>query len=214
MWRRGPGETIVAETEGLHLVVHPLCPAGYVRFVVVRPSQTAPDRYALLSSGSQESVQAAMRGAERAAARVALFRPPPVARPVRTAAVPVQPSFPLSGRRVLVVEDEWIIAHDLELALRKHGAEVAGPVPSLDRARAMLATEGDQLDGAVLDVNLRGQMVYPLADTLAQSGVPFVFATGYSAESIPERYAHVPRCYKPIDADAVVRALGRQLPDS
>ena len=122
-----------------------------------------------------------------------------------------RPDVHLSGRRVLVVEDEWVIAHDIEQAFRKRGAEVAGPVPSVDRARALLAAEAD-LDGAVLDVNLGGQMVYPLADALAQSGVPFVFATGYGAESIPERYAHVPRCYKPIDADTVARALGRQLP--
>ena len=51
-----------------------------------------------------------------------------------------------------------------------------------------------------------------IADALERSGVPFVFATGYDADSIPERYANVPRCYKPIDADAVAQALGRQLP--
>jgi CheY-like chemotaxis protein len=215
-WQRGPDDTIMAEAGALRLIVYPPCAAGYVRFLVMRRPEIPTSRCALLSSGSEESVQAAIRAAERTAARIALCSPLPAAAqpPDATLGAALEadprPSLHLSGRRVLVVEDEWIIARDLEQAFRKRGAEVAGPVPSLDKARALLAAGAD-LDGAVLDVNLGGQTVYPLADALAQSGVPFVFATGYGAESIPECYAHVPRCYKPLDADAVARALGCQL---
>ena len=113
----------------------------------------------------------------------------------------------LSGQRILVVEDEWVIAADLTRALRECCAEVVGPAPTLDRAMGLLAAERT-LDGAVVDVNLRGLTAYPLADELERRGVRFVFATGYDAASIPRRYAHVPRCQKPLDAAAVAWALG------
>ena len=101
--------------------------------------------------------------------------------------------------------------HTAERAPRERGAEVSGPVPTLDWALTLLAVE-TYLNGAVVDLNLRGQMAYPLADVLERCGVPFVFSTGYGAEHIPKRYAHVPRCYKPVDAAAAVHALGCPLP--
>ena len=112
----------------------------------------------------------------------------------------------LTGQRVLVAEDEWIIADDLAQALRDYKAEVVGPVPTLSRALSLLAAEPG-LTSAVIDVNLRGTMAYPLADELRRRGVPVVLATGYDAESIPPRYASLPRCHKPLEAAAVARAL-------
>jgi len=110
------------------------------------------------------------------------------------------------ARRVLVVEDEYFLADDMARALETLGAEVIGPVPSAEKALA-LASSGEHMDGAVLDINLRGELVYPVADLLAQRGVPFVFATGYDQASIPDNYSHVPRWEKPYNPDALAAVL-------
>lgn len=111
----------------------------------------------------------------------------------------------LAPRRVLVVEDEYFLADDMARALRSLGAEVVGPVATCDRAIAALGA--GPVDAAVLDINLRGQMVFPLADLLIARSVPFVFATGYDRAAVPAAYQHVPRWEKPFDADALARAL-------
>ncbi len=116
------------------------------------------------------------------------------------------PSATLAGRRVLVVEDEYFIADDIARALRKLGAEVIGPLPSRDEALDAFSSQG-RIDAAVLDINLRGEVIYPLADALRQRGVPFVFATGYDAASIPEPYRCVARWEKPFDPHALAAAL-------
>ena len=117
----------------------------------------------------------------------------------------------LAGRRVLVVEDEYFIADDIARALRNLGAEVIGPVPR--REEALAAFSGDErIDAAVLDINLRGDVIYPVADALRERGVPFVFATGYDHASIPEPYRSVSRWEKPFDPHelvAVLPAFGR-----
>jgi CheY-like chemotaxis protein len=115
-----------------------------------------------------------------------------------------QPS--LSGRRVLVVEDEFFVADDLVQAITQLGAEIIGPVPTRDEALDLLATAG-QIDLAVLDINLEDEAVYPVADALAARGVPFLFATGYSQALVPARYQHVPRWEKPFDPQALAQAL-------
>ena len=112
----------------------------------------------------------------------------------------------LTGQRVLVAEDEWIIADDLAQALRGYKAGTVGPAPTLGSALSLLAAEPG-LTGAVIDVDLRGTMAYPLADELQRRGVPVVLATGYDSESIPSRYAGLPRCHKPLIAAAVARTL-------
>lgn len=112
---------------------------------------------------------------------------------------------PLENRRVLVVEDEYFIADDIATALRKLGAEVVGPVPDRNRALTRLASE--RIDLAVLDINLRGDLVYPLADTLRECRVPFVFATGYDRRAIASGYEDVPRWEKPFDHDKLARSL-------
>jgi len=112
----------------------------------------------------------------------------------------------LEGRRILLVEDEYFIVQDLARAFAQAGAEVIGPAATVaDALRRIAATP--KLDGAVLDINLQGEMVYPVADALATRGVPFVFATGYDRENIPDRFSARIRCEKPVKPDQVARAL-------
>ena len=113
---------------------------------------------------------------------------------------------PLRDRRILVVEDEYMMADDLQYELEKAGAEVIGPVPSVADALRLLATE-EVIDGAILDVNLRGEKAYPVADVLRERAIPFVLATGYETWSLPEAYKDVPRCEKPVDLRHLARTL-------
>ena len=102
-----------------------------------------------------------------------------------------------AGRRVLVVEDEYMLAEDLREELERAGAEVLGPVPSVKKALEILQSE-PRPDMALLDINLQGEMAWPVADLLRNTGIPFIFATGYDAKAIPPRYADVPRTEKPV----------------
>jgi DNA-binding NtrC family response regulator len=104
---------------------------------------------------------------------------------------------PLSGRRVLVVEDETMVAWLLEDMLADLGCAVVGPAARVNQALAMLDAEA--IDAAVLDVNLNGQMSYPVADALAARGVPFVFSTGYNKVRLPNSYQNFPVLQKPFD---------------
>jgi CheY-like chemotaxis protein len=104
---------------------------------------------------------------------------------------------PLLGRKILIVEDEFLIAMDIETSIEDAGGEVVGPAGTVDAALAAVTNAGD-IDGAVLDINLRGKLVYPVADALAERQIPFIFTTGYDDGSIPERFAAVRRCGKPI----------------
>lgn len=117
----------------------------------------------------------------------------------------VQPPS-LRNRRVLIVEDEYMIADDMALDLKCFGAEVVGPAASVKTALACLA-ENEDIDAAVVDINLGGEMAYPVADALTERGVPFLFATGYERWSIPERYSKVVLCEKPVEAASIARAL-------
>jgi len=111
----------------------------------------------------------------------------------------------LAYRRVLIVEDEYFLADDMAQALQKLGAQVIGPVPTPDKALALLADE--PVDAAILDINLKGQMVFPVADALREQGVPFVFATGYDENAVPEAYKDVPRWEKPFRPEDLAKAL-------
>lgn len=112
----------------------------------------------------------------------------------------------LSGWRIFVAEDEYLIASDLREALTRAGAEVLGPVPTVEEAKALLARE-EHIDAAVLDVNLRGDMVFAVAEALQARGVPVVFATGYDADVMPERFAHNLRLEKPLQARNLAEVL-------
>jgi DNA-binding LytR/AlgR family response regulator len=106
----------------------------------------------------------------------------------------------------LLVEDDYLIADDLQNELTKAGAEVIGPVATLAKALQILGA-GTALDGAVLDVNLGGEKVFPLVDALRQRGIPSVFVTGHDERAIPAAYADVPHCEKPAGACKVAQAL-------
>lgn len=114
---------------------------------------------------------------------------------------------PLTGKRILIVEDEYFIASDLKRALCDRDAVVLGPVASLDAGLAA-AVEGS-IDLAVLDVNLDGADSYPIADRLAQRGVPFMFVTGYDDWAMPAAYRDTPRVAKPYRPSAVVNVVER-----
>jgi two-component sensor histidine kinase/DNA-binding response OmpR family regulator len=103
----------------------------------------------------------------------------------------------VEAARVLLVEDEALVAMMIEEILTGLGLCVAGPFGTA--AEAMAAAGDEDVDAAILDVNLGGELIYPLADALAARGVPFVFVTGYGAESIDSRFAHVPILQKPIE---------------
>lgn len=113
---------------------------------------------------------------------------------------------PLRGKRVLVVEDEYMIADDLASELRHAGAEVIGPAASLPQAMRLIA-QTDRLDGAVLDINLRETLAYPLIDQLIDTGVRVLISSGYDEAMIPERYRHLPRCEKPVSPHKLLLAV-------
>ena len=115
----------------------------------------------------------------------------------------------LRDRRILVAEDEYFIADEIAEALRAAGAVVVGPAATVPEA-ADLAAAGP-LQGAVLDVNLNGTMIWPVADILVALGVPVLLATGYDAGVVPPAYAHLPRCEKPVTGRELIRALGLAL---
>jgi len=112
----------------------------------------------------------------------------------------------LQGRRLLVVEDDYLIAQDIRCHLEDAGDEVIGPMPSVSKALAAIAT-GTRIDAALLDVNLKGEQVFPVADALAKRRVPFVFTTGYDASALPESYRHVSRCEKPVNMSVILSTI-------
>ena len=107
-----------------------------------------------------------------------------------------QPTM-LLGNRLLLVEDEALVGMMMKDTLTELGFEVVGPYSTMKAATA--AVNSEHFDGAILDVNLAGELVYPLADVVAQRGVPFVFVTGYGADGIDRRYSDVPILQKPIE---------------
>ena len=111
-----------------------------------------------------------------------------------------------SARRILVIEDEPLIAMMLEDFLDMLGHQVAGSADGVDDALALIAAGG--IDAAILDVNLRGgEKSWPIADTLAREGVPFILATGGTGDSIIEQYRDRPTLAKPFTIDGVRQAL-------
>ncbi|WP_149539166.1 response regulator [Siccirubricoccus phaeus] len=115
----------------------------------------------------------------------------------------------LQRRRVLLVEDEAIVAQLLEDKLRDAGAELLGPAATLAEAfrLAETALADGGLDAVILDVNLGGEQVLPLADWLDARGVPFIFATGYGNGPQRGRHLAAPVMAKPFDPDALVASL-------
>lgn len=108
----------------------------------------------------------------------------------------------LAGRAVLLVEDQSIIAMDMEYSLKKAGCRVIGPVGRLQAAIALARDE--QIDFALLDVNLFGETVFPAAEILDGRGIPFVLTTGYGEAGVPEGRARWRVVSKPYDCDQLI----------
>jgi CheY-like chemotaxis protein len=109
----------------------------------------------------------------------------------------------LAGLRVLMVEDEMMLAMSLEDLLELVECKVV-KAPSVKKALALIDKE--EIDGALLDVNLRGGRVYPVAEELAQRDIPFVFMTGYDETAIDKRWRDRPIVRKPFSLDALEHA--------
>jgi DNA-binding NtrC family response regulator len=114
-----------------------------------------------------------------------------------------------SNCRVLLVEDEMLVAWLIEDMLADLGCAVIGPASSVNQALAMIDAEA--IDAAVLDLNLNGQMSYPVADALAAHGVPFVISTGYDKDTLPDDYRACPVLQKPIHRSELSDTLAKLL---
>jgi len=112
---------------------------------------------------------------------------------------------PLSGRTILVLEDEFFQARGMKTVLEEAGATVAGPVGRDEDAAALLGTV--QVDAAILDINLGGGPSFETARALQQAGVPFAFVTGYDAATVPSSFASVPRFAKPANERVLIQEL-------
>jgi len=117
-------------------------------------------------------------------------------------------SVEVPGRRVLIAEDEYLVAKRMVEEFAKLGVETIGPASTVKRALDLVEHSGP-LDAAVLDIKLRNEMIFPVADALRARGVPFVFTTGYSQKIIPDRYKDVVRYEKPFDVAEVARVVAQ-----
>jgi CheY-like chemotaxis protein len=113
---------------------------------------------------------------------------------------------PLEGRRVLVIEDEYFLDDDIVGALTALGARIVGPYGDFEEA-AQIVDRDVAIDAAVMDVNLRDQMVFPLARLLRSRQVPLVFTTGYDKSTIAPEFRDVRLWSKPLDVHAMAREL-------
>jgi len=107
----------------------------------------------------------------------------------------------------MVVEDDYLVALALSTVLEEAGACVVGPIAGAREAVALLEEGREQVDAAILDVDLNGEKSYPVADALALRHIRFIFATGYGMDALAEGYRHYPCCQKPFDHRAVLNAL-------
>lgn len=115
-------------------------------------------------------------------------------------------NLPFDGLKILLVEDEYVIASDLKQILTNLGAGIIGPAGTIAAAQKLIDTN-PLPNAAILDINVRGTLVYPIAENLSAQGVPFVFVTGYSADTVPAEFASAPHCEKPVTARNVEAAV-------
>jgi CheY-like chemotaxis protein len=109
------------------------------------------------------------------------------------------------GKRVLIVEDEYFLADETRRKLEESGAIVVGPVGTVGSALELLDVE--QIDGAILDIHLVDELVFPVAEELEQRGIPFVFATGYNPSILPAKFTGFALCEKPAELGSIAEAL-------
>ncbi len=131
----------------------------------------------------------------------------PLGKRDRETGMSVPPTLNAAERpRILLVEDEVLIAMYIAEALELQGFEVIGPYPTV--ARALSALQNPQCcDAAILDAHLRDESATPVATALAANGTPYVVATGYNRSQLPEILASVPILAKPVDVDELVTQL-------
>ena len=116
-----------------------------------------------------------------------------------------EPKRTLKGTRVLLIEDEYFIADDVQRILTAAGAEVVGPIATVRKAHS--AVDEGAFDCVVLDLNLQGESAIPVADRLAAEGHVFAIATGYGSPAIPEHLKGMPRIEKPYDPAALLKLV-------
>jgi DNA-binding response OmpR family regulator len=114
----------------------------------------------------------------------------------------------LIGLRILVVEDDYIVATECDSVLREHGARVLGPVPDVARARATLFLELP--DCMLLDINLKGEMAFDLAREAAARGIPTIFTTGYDRAVLPSAMRARPLLQKPVETRQLIHCVWRE----
>jgi DNA-binding NtrC family response regulator len=114
---------------------------------------------------------------------------------------------PLQGRKILILEDEAPIALSLASAVAQAGGIAIGPAASVAASFALMADH--TLDGALLDIRLRGETSFPLADVLAVLGIPFVFVSGLSSALMPYTHRDRPLFDKPYEVRDVIATLAR-----
>jgi len=112
---------------------------------------------------------------------------------------------PLKGRRILVVEDSPVVAPFTVDILAELGCEVLGPAPNMASARELVDAGG--FDGALMDIHIRGERVFPLCELLAAQRVPFVLTSGYADWTMPEKWEDRPRLQKPYTIDQIEEAM-------
>jgi len=123
-----------------------------------------------------------------------------------------QPSGPLVGRKVLLVEDNYLIAEHVRGLLEDAGCDVVGPASGLARALALVHS-GAAMDGALLDINLDGEFCFAAAAALSERGIPFVFVTGYDDRTIvPREFAEWPVLSKPLDERRLIETVAATFP--
>ena len=107
--------------------------------------------------------------------------------------------------RVLVVEDEAMIAMHVEDMVEEFGSEVVGPAARIEEA--LSHASGAELDAAILDINVGGSVIYPVAHVLEERGIPIIFASGYGSKTLPARFKGRPVLSKPFSFEALTQAL-------
>lgn len=116
----------------------------------------------------------------------------------------------LAGCRVLIAEDEYVLAADTARLLRQAGATIVGPIGTLEEAREREAEDG--FDAAVLDIRLDRDLIYPVADLIQAAGIPMTFLTGYDEVAVPDRFAGIALCQKPCPDEALIDLVRKMCP--
>lgn len=115
-----------------------------------------------------------------------------------------------NGQRILIVEDEYFLANDAKELIASLGAHVVGPAGTIAEARELAATT--DLDLAIIDLNLRGEMAYELVDEMMARAVPVILTTGYDSDGLPVRFSRCDIVQKPYGANLLTDYIGRHLP--